>query len=571
MPRPLAALAGLLLSVAGAVLVTRPFTSLAVLVWLVALGLLALGVAELVDEPRPWPRRVLGLAGLWCAGAVAVLVWPGLTIRALAVLAGVLLVVDGATRVVGALRGWEEQRAAALLLGSAGVVLGLLALAWPDVTVLMVAIAVGVRVLWRGLTLLWGAARGPRPTSPERPAGPVRRLATLGASAVALLLAVALAGVSAWLHAGEPEVDDFYAAPDDLPAASGVLLRQEGFTRQVPDGAQAWRILYTTTRDEGEPAVASALVVAREGLGEGPHPVIAWAHGTTGQAQRCAPSVLDDPFSSGAMPALEQVLERGWVVVATDYVGLGTEGPHPYLIGQGEGRSVLDAVRAAREMDGPRLEDRTVVWGHSQGGGAALWTGVLAPDYAPDVGVIGVAALAPASDLPGMISNLGRIPGGALFAAYALTAYSEVYDDVAFDDYVRPAARTAMEGFAERCLAEPQTLLSVAESLAFDRPFYRRDPTSGPLGERLAENVPSGPIPAPVLLAQGEEDPLVLPDVQARFVQRRCDAEGSGPLDYRTYPGREHVDVIADDSPLVPELLAWTEDRLAGAEAPDSC
>jgi pimeloyl-ACP methyl ester carboxylesterase len=86
------------------------------------------------------------------------------------------------------------------------------------------------------------------------------------------------------------------------------------------------------------------------------------------------------------------------VIVATDYVGLGTAGPHPYLIGQGEARSVLDSVRAARQMPQLSLQPATVVWGHSQGGHAALWAGALAPSYAPDVHVLAVAALAPASD-----------------------------------------------------------------------------------------------------------------------------------------------------------------------------
>jgi tRNA-dihydrouridine synthase len=88
-------------------------------------------------------------------------------------------------------------------------------------------------------------------------------------------------------------------------------------------------------------------VVAPADRGSEPAEVIAWAHGTTGVDETCAPTVLEDPFESGAFFALDRVLEEGWTLVASDYVGLGTSGPHPYLIGEGEGRSVLDAVRAA--------------------------------------------------------------------------------------------------------------------------------------------------------------------------------------------------------------------------------
>jgi hypothetical protein len=108
--------------------------------------------------------------------------------------------------------------------------------------------------------------------------------------------------------------------------------------------ARAWRILYTTTRDErNTPTVASGLVIAPEKVTHTAVRVIAWAHGTTGFASGCAPSVLKGGLGGGAM-YLQDKVAQGWAMVATDYVGLGTEGPHPYLIGQGEGRSVLHAT-----------------------------------------------------------------------------------------------------------------------------------------------------------------------------------------------------------------------------------
>ncbi|MGO1637685.1 MAG: hypothetical protein ACTHYA_04225 [Ancrocorticia populi] len=86
----------------------------------------------------------------------------------------------------------------------------------------------------------------------------------------------------------------------------------------------------------------------------------------------------------------------------------------------------------------------------------------------------------------------------------------------------------------------------------------------------MRENVPTAPIAAPVLLAQGETDPLILPSAQEEYAEQRC-ASGGGPVDYRTYAGRDHVGLVADDSPLVPELLEWTRGRFAGEQAPDTC
>ncbi|HKT01212.1 MAG TPA: lipase family protein, partial [Rugosimonospora sp.] len=262
---------------------------------------------------------------------------------------------------------------------------------------------------------------------------------------------------------------------------------------------------------------------------------------------------------------LDQALARGWVVVATDYTGLGTPGPHPFLIGQGEARSVLDAVRAARQLPGLTLADRTLVWGHSQGGNAALWAGIIAPTYAPDAGLLGVAALAPGSDLV----PLARDWGSGVFAAYLIQAYSQTYPDVHLDRYVGTAARIPVHELAGRCLADPKFVMSGLTALLFGRSIWATDPGTGPAGARLRENTPTGPIGVPVLVAQGLADTTVPAAVQAGYVRDRCGA--GARVDYRTYSGRDHVGLIAPGSPLIPDLLQWSQDRLDGAPDRSTC
>jgi hypothetical protein len=80
----------------------------------------------------------------------------------------------------------------------------------------------------------------------------------------------------------------------------------------------------------------------------------------------------------------------------------------------------------------------------------AVVAGIVAPAYAPDDHVVGVAALAPASDLTGPIDDLAHVPGGSIFSAYAITAYSQTYHDVGFNQYVRPAARVISRRAASR-------------------------------------------------------------------------------------------------------------------------
>ncbi len=108
---------------------------------------------------------------------------------------------------------------------------------------------------------------------------------------------------------------------------------------------------------------------------------------------------------------------KGYVVVAPDYPGLGSSGDHPYLIGESAAHAVLDSVRAARSIEEARAGDRFIVWGHSQGGHAALFTGMHAHAYAPELKLAGVAAAAPVSR-PFDVLSMDTDPfSGRLFSA----------------------------------------------------------------------------------------------------------------------------------------------------------
>lgn len=572
LPRWVRLVLGAVCVAAGVVLAARPFTSLSVVVVVVGGAAVATGVTRWSTARRTAGRLDDLAAAGWIVLGVVVVAWPDLSVRGIAVAVGVGMLVGGVSDIVGGLRGSVDEQIASVLKGLASVVFGVLALAWPEVTLLVVAVVFGLRTVLFGLSELLVAVRGePGVDGDVEPTrlGFVRRSVQIVSAAAALVVALALGGVSAWLHGEGPRLDAFYAAPNDVPSEPGSLLRSAAFERGIPDGAVAWRILYTTTRADGVAAVASGIVVAPSGSSPEPRPVIAWAHGTTGIDETCAPSVLPDALESGALYALALALDQGWVIVATDYIGLGTDGPHPYLIGDPAGRSVLDAVRAATQLDELTLGDQTVVWGHSQGGGAALWTGQIAPHYAPDVDVVGVAALAPAADLPGLVDNLYDTVGGSLFAGYVVTGYSATYDDVDFDDYVRPTARSTVRELAGRCLGEPELLVSVLSSIATGMSAFDGELTGGALAERLTENVPRGPFEMPVLIGQGEADLLILPDAQERFARRLCDA--GNQVDYRTHPGRDHVGLVQTGSPLLPELVSWTRQRLAGEPTPSTC
>src|ERR1022692_657118 len=133
--------------------------------------------------------------------------------------------------------------------------------------------------------------------------------------------------------------------------------------------------------------------------------VLSWAHRTTGVADICAPS-RDAPghpshiYVQIADAMLNLWVSRGWVVVKTDYQGLGTPGRHPYLVGAAAARDAVDIVVAARQLF-PAIGRRWVVMGHSQGGHAALFAASLAqagsPGLDPGLDLAGAVAIAPAA------------------------------------------------------------------------------------------------------------------------------------------------------------------------------
>jgi pimeloyl-ACP methyl ester carboxylesterase len=121
-------------------------------------------------------------------------------------------------------------------------------------------------------------------------------------------------------------------------------------------------------------------------------------------------------------------------------------------MGPGEAHSTLDAIRATRQMK-IQAGDDVVLWGHSQGGHAAMWTGILAPSYVPEIHIAGVAAIAPATDLKGLIDVLQHSLVGRIISSYLLRAFSDNYADVRFDAYSSGWKRVMARYMSTRCAA----------------------------------------------------------------------------------------------------------------------
>jgi pimeloyl-ACP methyl ester carboxylesterase len=361
--------------------------------------------------------------------------------------------------------------------------------------------------------------------------------------------------------------DAFYDLPADVPRKPGALLRSEPLKDVIlPIGIRGWRILYASTVDDSTPATAVATVFASTDPSTGPHPVIAWEHATTGLLQKCMPSLLSTPTKG--IPWRNQIVMAGWVVVATDYSFAEKGGPHPYLIGEGEARATLDSVRAARQISELTLDKRIVVWGYSQGGHAALWTGIVGPRYAPDLEILGVAAIAPAANIKNILAM--NIEMDKRFGPYLALSYSRFYPDITFEQAIRPEALDAARQIVSLCDFIPPADAERIETLAatFDGPALATSSNKA-LQARLEQNAADGLIQAPVVIAQGLSDNVVPPSATDAYVEERCAA--GQHLAYWTFAGRDHLTIVQPGTPLEELLMRWTTARFANEPPATGC
>lgn len=357
--------------------------------------------------------------------------------------------------------------------------------------------------------------------------------------------------------------DAFSTPPDPLPAgAPGDVIRAEplipralGF--RLASAARAWRILYRSTNATGRPMAVTGTVLLPRGT---PRALVGLAPGSQGMADVCAPSrqLRVGTLYEGA--SLGLLLERGWAVAMPDYEGLGTPGPHTYMVGRSAGPATLDAVRAALRLPAAGLTAALprALTGYSQGANAVAWAAQLQPSYAPELTLRGVAA----GGLPSDLAAIQRqVDGGPYAGVMVLGGLGlEAAYGVPIDAYHTPRGTREYRQAARLCLAE-----------ALLRHAFRKVAnltTSDPLDDpavrvRLQENRLGGIAPPmPVLLQHGRFDDVV-PLSQARAVHLAWCAQGAAST-WRTVAG-DHLGSFAI---TLRRGITWLSARLAGL--PDS-
>jgi uncharacterized membrane protein HdeD (DUF308 family)/alpha-beta hydrolase superfamily lysophospholipase len=564
---------GALLIALGVLLLVRPVGTPASLAPFLAVALWLAAVSQFVATRRDWsPRMVVAL--LWVVAAAVAFGWSDPGAEALAWLFGVALLAGGVVELVMFAR---LPRASNLqFVAAAGALTHLLfaatVLLWPSPLAFTIGVALSAWLLLFGArTIVHGSDRLRHRDRPDLIA--TRRWSSglrIAGSLTMLFVAALAVGASIVIDSDTtPEPGAFYTTPVGLHETPGTLLRRQVIDPFV-DGATTYRVLYTTRDLDGKPTAASGLAIVPDDpkIPPGGRPILAFTHGTIGVDRSCAPSLLDGAYAE-QMWGLEGFLDAGWIVAAPDYPGLGSDGAHPYLVGQTAAESTLDAVRAAIDLAGEQTSSRFAVAGHSQGGHAAMFAGEHAATYAPELDLVGVAALAPASELAAFIEANDGTTFGNLLGAYAVVAWDRAFDDIDATDIVDSAVLPIVERLAETCVAtgpEALALLTESELLQLGflvSPIWATEPWAG----RIADNTPGNqPIDAPLLIVQGTDDVLIRADIQRRFITRLCD--NGQQLEYREFTDVGHlgVDDMADDY-----VVGWLTDRLTSPPSIDTC
>jgi pimeloyl-ACP methyl ester carboxylesterase len=376
-----------------------------------------------------------------------------------------------------------------------------------------------------------------------------------------MLLAAFVTAALAAVPTG-PAGPAFYTPAKAVPSKHGSPIWQRKLSgNAVLKSARSNRLLlYSSTSATGRAVPVSGTVAVPKGKApKGGWPVVTWAHGTVGIADRCAPSIAGTQANYDS-PLLNRWLKAGYAVVRTDYEGLGTPGAHPYLVGVSEGRSVLDVVRAARKLD-KTLSKKVLIAGHSQGGHAALWAASLAKKWTPELNLRGTVAFAPVSNLGeqgALLRSLTGPSGLSGLAAMIVRGADIAKPSLNVQGLLSDQAKALYPQLDQKCLGD----LSKPDSFGALAPanIFRSDANLNPFLAELNANDPEDlKVPGPIRIEQGKADTTVFPNFTDALVSKYGGKHLK--VTYKTYDGVDHGGAVTNAKPAA-DATKFVKSRL---------
>lgn len=403
----------------------------------------------------------------------------------------------------------------------------------------------------------------------------VARTRAIAAASIALLY-IASAPASAVSITAGPAGDAFYTPPSPLPKGprgSVIWTRPLSGTMALPSAKTNTLVLYRSVDGKGDSVAVSGTVAIPQGTPRrGGWPVITWTHGTTGLAPACAPSRDTDngpehDYIAIIRTLLDSFVKKGYVVVASDYAGLGTPGDHPFLQGVPTGRNALDMLRAAKALE-PAIGKRYAVMGHSQGGQVDLFAAAQGPRYASEFRLVGNVAFAPGSHIAGRLSTVMTSSKNELalpYVLYTLDSYAKTNNAIDLKRILTPQALSHMPDLFQGCMTHALSTGYWSTAIAKDQ-FVAKPDVRAFL--KMAQKNEPGllRIFAPTLLVQGAADVTVLPGDTDDVAKQLCFR--GNDLEYKPIAGADHNGSMQKGGAYA---LAWIDARFKGDRAMKNC
>jgi pimeloyl-ACP methyl ester carboxylesterase len=370
--------------------------------------------------------------------------------------------------------------------------------------------------------------------------------------------------------------DAFYAKPSRqaLEAlAPGTVLRVREIDPKAhfvfSMNARAWQLMFRSNDSKGQPVASITTVLVPPNAPSQDRVLVSYQVAYDALTLRCAPSQSLVRGRSLEQLQIDSALRQGWVLSIPDYEGLDSH----WGAARNSGQGVLDAVRAAQAfapLGLPGANTRVGLIGYSGGGLATAWAAQLAPDYAPELKLVGASA----GGVPVDLANVARKVDGGFFSGLYLTmvvALTRAYPEIPVDHYINERGRAMIDKANEACVG--QFLTGARETLlAF--PFERMsdyvtvpDLLSEPPVRKVVEaNRLGATAPkVPLHVYQARYDQVMPRDDVEQWVSKVCKA--GTPVQYRNFISA-HISGMAVGYPAARDFLA---DRFAGKPAPSTC
>ncbi|MCJ1381016.1 hypothetical protein MMC17_004125 [Xylographa soralifera] len=357
--------------------------------------------------------------------------------------------------------------------------------------------------------------------------------------------------------------DEFYTAPKgSAEAAPGTVLKVEHSTDTsrytLPPATALSRFIYQSKTLKGSLVPVSAYILwpySPRSSSDG-FQVVAWAHGTSGNYPNCAPSHSINLWEHFLAPY--NLALQGYVVVATDYAGLGVgrtalDEPivHEYLNSPSHANDVIYSVQAARAAF-PELGQQFVVMGHSQGGGAA-WAAAQRQVNEPVDGYLGAVAVSPVTNILAEPDPVLSLIGVCILAGIA-TYFPEF----------KPASILTPEGLQRYSLVQNMgACIATSLTLLMDVQLFQPNWTQNAFVQQYQSLIVNGgkPVAGPLLVIHGTSDPLLNITVATSAVEDTLHAFPAAQLEYIRVPGVTHAPAMTSSQRV---WMDWIGDRFAG-------